>query len=73
MAALNRAVIVTCVSAWEAYVEELVRESLTVLRPVALPLGPWPALNASIRGQLFLSLCLCYSGGLISARGRFRQ
>jgi hypothetical protein len=29
VAALNRAVVVTCASAWEAYIEELVRESLT--------------------------------------------
>ena len=52
VAALNRAVIVTCASAWEAYIEELVRESLTALRPAAPPLGLWPALNASVRGQL---------------------
>ncbi len=37
VAALNRAVVVTCTSAWEAYIEELVRESLTVLRPAAPP------------------------------------
>jgi hypothetical protein len=52
VAALNRAVIVMCVSAWEAYIEELVRESLTVLRPAAPPLGLWPAINAAVRGQL---------------------
>src|SRR5262245_7081807 len=52
VAALNRAVVVTCASAWEAYVEELVRESLNVLRPAAPPLGVWPAHSASIRGQL---------------------
>ncbi len=51
-AALNRAVVVICLSAWEAYIEELVRECLTVLRPPAPPLGLWPALNASVRGQL---------------------
>jgi len=50
--ALNRAVVVTCASAWEAYIEELVRESLDLLRPAAPPLGLWPALNASVRGQL---------------------
>lgn len=50
--ALNRAVIVTCVSAWEAYIEELVREALNALRPANPPLGLWPALNASVRGQL---------------------
>jgi len=52
VAALNRAVVITCVSAWEAYIEELVRASLNVLRPAAPPLGLWPALNATVRGQL---------------------
>ncbi len=52
VAALNRAIVVMSVSAWEAYVEELVRESLNALRPPIPPLGLWPALNASIRGQL---------------------
>ncbi len=32
--------------------EELVRESLELLRPPAPPLGVWPALNASARGAL---------------------
>jgi hypothetical protein len=41
-----------CVSAWEAYVEELVRESLLAMRPTAHPLGAWSAHNASILGQL---------------------
>lgn len=50
--ALNRAAVVLCVSAWEAYIEELVRESLEALRPPAPPLGLWPALNASVRAQL---------------------
>jgi hypothetical protein len=52
IAALNRSVVVTCVSAWEAYIEELVRESLNALRPPTPPLGLWPALNATVRGQL---------------------
>ena len=51
-AAINRAVVVMCLSAWEAYIEELVRVSLDLLRPPAQPLGLWPALNASVRGQL---------------------
>ena len=50
--ALNRAVVVVCVSAWEAYVEELVREAVSVLRPAAPPMGQWPTWNASVRGQL---------------------
>jgi hypothetical protein len=52
LAALNRAVVVVCISAWEAYIEELVRESLAALRPPTPPLGSWPALNASVRGLL---------------------
>src|SRR5213595_3472808 len=52
VATLNRAVVGACISAWEAYIEELVRESLYVLRPSAPPLGLWPALNATVRGQL---------------------
>ncbi len=50
--ALNRAVVISGTSAWEAYIEELVRESLNVLRPPGPPLGLWPALNATVRGQL---------------------
>jgi hypothetical protein len=52
VAALNRAIVVTCASAWEAYLEELVREALNALRPPAPPLGAWPTLNATVRGHL---------------------
>jgi hypothetical protein len=52
IAALNRAIVIVCVSAWEAYIEELIRECLNVLRPPAAPMGLWPAHNAAIRGQL---------------------
>jgi hypothetical protein len=52
LAALNRAAVVICISAWEAYIEELVRESLVALRPATPPLGSWSALNASVRGLL---------------------
>ena len=41
-----------CASAWEAYIEELVRESLNLLRPAASPLGVWSAHYPSMRGQL---------------------
>jgi hypothetical protein len=50
LAALNRAMVVSTVSAWESYVEELMRECLEALQPPAPPLDPWPALNAWIRG-----------------------
>ena len=52
LAALNRATVVMCVSAWEAFIEELVREALEAIRPSAPPLGTWPALNASARGAI---------------------
>jgi hypothetical protein len=52
LTALPRSVEVMCISAWEAYVEELVRESIASLRPPVPPLGLWPALNASVRSQL---------------------
>ena len=52
LGALNRAVVVMCVSAWEAYVEEVVKECLGILRPAAPPLGVWPAHNASVRSQV---------------------
>lgn len=52
LAALNRGVVVVCVSAWEAYIEELVRESLEALRPPTPPMGTWPALNATARGAI---------------------
>ena len=50
--ALNRSVIVTAVSAWEAFVEAIVRESIDLLCPPAPLLGPWPTHKAAILGQL---------------------
>ncbi len=52
LASLNRAVVVLSVSAWESYVEELMRESLRALRPATPPLAAWPALNTSVLGLL---------------------
>jgi hypothetical protein len=52
LGALNRAVVVMSVSAWEAYVEELLKEAILLIRPPAPPLGPWPALNASALSQV---------------------
>ncbi len=49
LGAHNRAVVVMCVSAWEAYVEEVVMECLGFLRPALPPLGAWPAHNASVK------------------------
>src|SRR6266852_5589847 len=48
LGSLNYASIVMCVSAWEAYVEGVVREAISAIRPATVtPLGSWPALNAS--------------------------
>jgi hypothetical protein len=52
LACLNRAAVVMSVSAWEAYVEELMRESVQALRPAVPPSGAWPALNAYVLGLL---------------------
>lgn len=52
VSAMNRAVVVMSVSAWEAFIEELIRVSLEALRPTTPNLGIWPALNASARSQL---------------------
>lgn len=52
LASLNRAAVVISVSAWESYVEELTREALWALRPLAPPLGNWPALSAFVLGDL---------------------
>jgi hypothetical protein len=52
LASLNRAAVVMSVSAWESYVEELMRESLAALRPVTAHPGNWPALSAFIQGEL---------------------
>lgn len=38
-AAVNRAVVIACVSAWEAYLEELLREALAAVRAVTRPTG----------------------------------
>jgi hypothetical protein len=37
LASLNRAIVVMSVSAWESYVEELMRESVLALRPPGSP------------------------------------
>lgn len=52
LASLNRAIVVVCVSAWEAYIEEPVRESVVAVRPAAPPTGQWSMHNAWVLGQL---------------------
>ncbi len=50
--ALNREIVVTCISAWESYVEGLMRECLTALRPAGPAMGAWPAHAAQMLGQI---------------------
>jgi hypothetical protein len=52
LGALNRAVVVTCVSSWEAYVEKVLVECTDLLKPSAPPLGIWPSLSASARSDI---------------------
>lgn len=52
LASLNRATVVMGISAWESYIEELLRDCLQALRPLAPAAGSWPALNAYVLGLL---------------------
>jgi RiboL-PSP-HEPN len=52
LGAINRACVVMCVSAWEAYAEELVKEAVEKMKPAAAPIGAWPALNALARSKI---------------------
>jgi hypothetical protein len=49
--AITRAVVVACLSAWEAFVEELIVESVDAMRPAAPPLGSWPSHKAIVLGE----------------------
>jgi hypothetical protein len=51
LGALNRGVVVLSVSAWEAYVEEVMKECLEAIRPQSPPMGVWPSLNARSAGK----------------------
>jgi RiboL-PSP-HEPN len=53
LGAINRAVVVMCVSAWEAYIEQVVIEAINAIRPVPpAALGAWPTINASARSAI---------------------
>lgn len=52
LGALNRAVVVMSVSAWETYLEEVLKEVLVMLKPPQPPLGVWPSMNALARSQI---------------------
>lgn len=52
LGAINRAVVVLCVSAWEAYLEELVREAIEAVRPPGPDMGSWPATKAAAMSEI---------------------
>jgi len=52
LGALNRAVVVTCLSAWEAYVEEIVKEAIGAIRPTPTDKTLWQSINADARSQI---------------------
>jgi len=52
LGSLNRAAVVMCLSAWEAYIEELIKESVTAFRPVNPQNTLWQSINADARAQI---------------------
>jgi RiboL-PSP-HEPN len=44
---LRRSIVISVVSAWESYVEELVREAIELLKPVGSVLGVWSSFKAA--------------------------
>lgn len=52
LGSLNRAAVVMCLSAWEAYIEEIVKESIDLIRPAAPHQTLWQSLNADARAQV---------------------
>ena len=52
LGSLNRAIVVLCVSSWEAFIEQLLIESLDLMRP-SNPVGsPWPTVKAFAGSQI---------------------
>jgi len=50
--ALNRSAVVMCLSAWEAYVEELAKETIALIRPAGHGISTWQSLNMNVRAQI---------------------
>lgn len=51
LGALNRAAVVMCLSAWEAYIEVVVIEAIASFRPAAQP-SLWQSIVADARGKI---------------------
>jgi len=52
LGAVNRAIVVVSVSCWEAYIEQVLLESIELLRPGAPPMAHWQSLNATARSAI---------------------
>jgi hypothetical protein len=52
LGALNRAVVVMSLSAWEAYVEELIREAIESFRPAQPANTPWQSVKTGALSQI---------------------
>jgi hypothetical protein len=52
LGALNRATVVLCVSAWEAYVEGIAREGIDALMPVGASAAAWGAVTTPALAQI---------------------
>ncbi|WP_459557283.1 HEPN domain-containing protein [Lacunimicrobium album] len=52
LASINRAIVVICISAWESYIEELVRESMTAIAPTGPTQQVWTSLNTYVTFRL---------------------
>ena len=53
LGALNRASVVMCLSAWEAFCEELVLDALKAIQPPGPPhVGLWQSINADARSKI---------------------
>jgi hypothetical protein len=52
LGAINRAAVVIGVSSWEAYVEEVIREAIELLRPAGPAMGQWPSMKSAALSEI---------------------
>jgi RiboL-PSP-HEPN len=52
LGAINRTAVVICVSAWEAYVEEVIKEALDLLRPAGTTEATWNIVKEPALAQI---------------------
>jgi len=49
---LNRAILIIAVSSWEAYVEQLIEETINLIKPPNPPVTNWQSLYASTKSAI---------------------